>query len=164
MSFARIATLLITGIVAGCGAGGGGGTTTQSPQAVLKLSTTPFAPYTTLGGVQVRIGLPVGTSVATNGTGSVQSGVITPLGVLSSTAQVQFVSYSAPTTSNPGALKFLVVTPQGDLSFKDGEFARVLCNFSGSAPAKSSFLLTLAATSVDGHTATANESFTLTLQ
>ena len=147
----------------GCGSGGGGGSV-PAQHAVLKLSTNPFAPYTTLGGVRVRISLPVGSTVATDGTGAVQNGVITPIGVLAASGQVGFVSYSAPTVNLPGAIKFFMVTPIGDMSFKDGEFAQVLCNFSGTAPVKSSFLLTLAATSADGHSAVANETFTLSIQ
>ena len=120
--------LALLGTLAGCGGGSDGNP--PAPAAVVTLSTTGTLPVTALSGAYVNLAIPG------NVTGTPQ---VAASGMLAgSKGSVSFRSYSAPTVGQNGSLKFYVIS-NDNTSFTIGEFATVICAFTGTPPTATDF-------------------------
>ena len=141
--------LCLAGIQVGCGGGGGGGAALGpgASSAVVTLKTTGNLPsgVTALSGAYVDLAIPYGVAVPTNADGSVKSGAITPAGVLANGnggIDLSFSSYSAPTVSKRGSLKFFVISTDlttNNSTFGIGDFATVMFQITGTIPEVNDF-------------------------
>jgi hypothetical protein len=142
----------------GCGGGGGGGGplpvtpgtpgptgTPGTPTAALKVSVAGTLPASTLiGGVDVTINLPAGVTCGAAADGTTATGVVTASGAADKVASVG--KFTAASGAFPGQLRINAINASG---FNVGEFATANVNFTGSAPAASSFTLVGAPVVVD---------------
>lgn len=132
---------MLAGLVALLTACSGGGSSAPAPNsagtATLTLSTsgTP-SPAGNLSGIGLTVTLPVGVTVATNSDGSVATGVVIPSGLLSSGTATNNAVYNSSTRT----LSLTIVSTQA-AGFGVGQFATVVCSYSGAAPSSSGFSL-----------------------
>lgn len=142
-----ISTALLAALwLAGCGGAvttspsNTGGAQPAQPTTVLALDTTGSLPAgATIGGLGVTVNLPESVSIKTDGSGNVDSGVVTASGVAAGQATV-ITLYSAAAGTVPAKLH--IVLASGSAGMTVGEFATITCTVaSGGAPTASDFSL-----------------------
>jgi hypothetical protein len=116
------------------------GSAPATPAAVIALSTEgTLAPGTTIGGLGVTVNLPDSVSVKRDGSGNVDSSVVTTSGVAAGQATV-IALYSAATATEPAKLHIALAS--GSSGMTVGEFAMITCTVpAGDGPAAADFSL-----------------------
>ena len=137
-----IILVFLTVCVASCGGGGGSVTTPSSSSVTFKLVTSGSL-TSNLAGMSVTIRLPVGVTVATDGSGIPLASVVTPSGMTANAASIppSFMTYAAPTGSAPGSLNFVLASSAAP-GFATGEFATVTVSVAHGSSAPSGTIAT----------------------
>lgn len=155
INLGMLAGLLL--LMAGCGGGGDSATgalpfftfptasSTPTPvpppnsagTATLTLTASGVpAPAGNLSGITITITLPAGVTVTTNPDGTVAAGVVIPSGLLSAATATSSAVYIPATRT----LNITVASTQA-AGFGVGQYATVVCTYSGAVPVANSFTL-----------------------
>jgi len=135
-------TLLIT--LAACGGGGGGGDTTPITQTYTKATVKiaiagSLPPNTNISGLGITVTLPDGVTVATDNSGNVAAGSVTPSGIFASVIPI----YSPASGGNKATLILGLASGSVAGEIQVGEIVTIIFDLAnGVAPVASSFILT----------------------
>ncbi len=139
-------SLALLVVLAACGGGGGSSAgiapTPVYTKATVKISLNGTLPAgTTIAGAGVTMLLPAGVTVATDSSGNVASGTVTPSGIFANGTQISPI-YVAASGANAATLKISLASGAAAGEDRIGEIATVVFNLAnGVEPTVASFSL-----------------------
>jgi hypothetical protein len=146
-------SLLLLIALAACGGGSSGTPDNPSPgnpssgnqtstKATVKVAISGTLPAgTNIAGVGVTVALPAGVTVATDGSGAVATGSVTPSGIFASGTQTPPI-YTAASVANLASLKICPTSSTAGGESQTGEIATLVVNLAnGTTPTANSFVL-----------------------
>jgi hypothetical protein len=147
-------SLLLLTLLAACGGGGGGSSSPNSlsnnpssgnqtsAKATVKIAISGTLPAgIAISGVGVTVALPAGVTVATDSSGAVVTGSVTPSGIFASGTQTTPI-YTAASVGNLASLKICTASSKAAGESQAGEIATLVVNLAnGSVPTADNFVL-----------------------